>query len=211
MAATALARPIPPEDLWEEAEGPEDSAAAFVPSRELEDWARACFLEPGGPLENEDHAHLREALILFLWTNVPVVKDGRERWGEAHLVRAAGDRWVQGRALQQLREWYGTIPHFVIILSAPVASGLDDASFGALVDHELYHCYVQLDRDGEPRENADGELVWAKRGHDVEQFIGVARRWGARASGVTELVAAAAATPLLGEAAVEIACGSCRR
>jgi hypothetical protein len=208
----SFARPRPPQDLVEPAEGgPTDSAASFVAAPELGEWARTCFLEPGGPLENEDHKHLREAHILFLWTNVPKVKDGRERWAEAHLVRPSGDKWVIGRALQQLRDWYGTIPHFVIIVSAPVAVDLDDATFGALVDHELYHCFHQVDREtGEPRMNEFDEYVWAMRGHDVEQFIGVARRWGGRASGVDALLAAAAAPPLLGEAEVALACGTCR-
>ncbi|HEU0298873.1 MAG TPA: putative metallopeptidase [Longimicrobium sp.] len=210
--APTLSRPSPPLELRFAVDGPGDAAASFIPSPELGEWARTCFLDDDGPLFNAEHGHLRLASILFVWTNVPKAKNGREIWAEARLIRTAGDKWAQGMSLQQLRQWNdGALPDFLITVDAPSAAAMDDPTFGALVDHELYHCSIKLDENGTPDLGEDGnDPAWTMRGHDVEQFVGVVRRWGARASGVAELVAAAGQPPLIEGAAIVRACGTCR-
>ncbi|MCD1619146.1 hypothetical protein K7H20_13835 [Salipiger manganoxidans] len=70
-------RPMPPRDA---AEGME---TWFSAAPDLADWARSTFIDDGAPLQNEDHAHLGEAHIGFLWTNVENAKKGRRVIGTA--------------------------------------------------------------------------------------------------------------------------------
>jgi hypothetical protein len=151
------------------------------------------------------------AEVGFLWTNIANSKRGRTILGQAQLVSESGDKWSQGRALFQLREWFGDLPDFVITLFAPAAMLMDDASFMALVEHELYHCAQDKDEFGQPKFSKDGPPIFAMRGHDVEEFVGVVRRYGADAAGVRELVAAANKGPEIAEGLISRACGSCLR
>jgi Putative phage metallopeptidase len=48
-------------------------------------------------------------------------------------------------------------------------------------------------------------------GHDVEEFIGVVRRYGAAAAGVQAMIDAAADGPTVAQADVDFACGNCAR
>lgn len=54
-----------------------------------------------------------------------------------------------------------------------------------------------------------GKPLFRVRGHDVEQFVDVVRRYGMQAGGVTELVEAANAGPEIAEAQINGACGNC--
>lgn len=59
-----------------------------------------------------------------------------------------------------------------------------------------------------------GLPILGLRGHDVEEFVDVVRRYGARATGVRALVEAAAQAerePLFPAGAIEGACGVCVR
>lgn len=48
------------------------------------------------------------------------------------------------------------------------------------------------------------------RGHDVEEFVGVVRRYGARAAGVQAMVDAASAGPQIAAVKIAQAYGTCR-
>ena len=112
----------------------------------------------------------------------------------------------------QFQEWFGRIPDFVITLDAGYAAGADDRSFCALVEHELYHCAQALDEFGGAKFKADSDIpVFAMKGHDVEEFIGVVRRYGMTAN-VRELVEAAVDETGKAETAdIELMCGTCAR
>ncbi|HEV2446371.1 MAG TPA: putative metallopeptidase [Candidatus Sulfopaludibacter sp.] len=188
--------------------------ARFVPDEAMQRWTAWTFGHREAALYNPDHAHLVDARIGWLWTNVESAKDGRRVVGTAEIPRGQGNRWQRERASFQLREWYGEEIDFLITLDACYCAGLDAWSFCALVEHELYHCGQALDGYGAPRFNGQTGLpVWAIRGHDVEEFTGVVRRYGAAASsaGVAELVAAGIAAPEIGAAAKSGACGVCLR
>jgi len=86
---------------------------------------------------------------------------------------------------------------------------MDDPSFCALVEHELYHCGQKLDVHGMPKFGQDGMPQFAIRGHDVEEFVGVVARYGADAAGVSEMVEAAKHRPSVGLASIAGACGTC--
>lgn len=210
-----LTRPEPP-DLPEE---------AFAPAPELAAWARAAFLAEGAPFWAEDHAHLTEARIVWCWTTCEGRSKGRQIVGECALAQARGRQWAKQRDLWLVRQWWREMPDYdpeefeggepdaIITLYAPWCRAAQDSSFGALCDHELYHLAHKVDGYGLPKRNqATGRPEWEIKGHDVEEHIGVVRRWGARAlPEVERLLAAARKPPEIAEAAVLAGCGTCRR
>ncbi|WP_265733650.1 putative metallopeptidase, partial [Acinetobacter baumannii] len=63
--------------------------------------------------------------------------------------------------------------------------------FCALLEHELYHIGVERDEDGEMIfSSSTGLPKHYLAGHDVEEFVGVTKRWGASQS-VKRIVEAA--------------------
>lgn len=182
---------------------------AFVPAPELDDWARASFIEEGAPLLNYRHEHLREASIGWLWTNYEAKSKGREVLGECRLVSSLQAKWSSGMAHYQLCQWFGQEPDFVITISADAALHMDDWAFCALVEHELCHAGQAVDAMGEPRFNQDGNPIFSIIGHDVEQFVDVVERYGATATGVADMVRVANRGATVGQADIDIICGTC--
>jgi hypothetical protein len=199
-------RPFPPADLINGMDG-------FAPSDDLAAWARTSFIDEGAHLQNDDHAHLRHADIGFLWTNVENAKQGRSIVGQAEggTPQGAMGRWAKARAIAQVHGWFGRVPDFIITIDANYAAICGDAEFCALIEHELYHCAQQRDQFGAPKFKASGEPVWALRGHDVEEFVGVVRRYGAAATGITALVEVANRGPEIAAARISHICGTCQR
>lgn len=200
-----MSRPLPPESLMEIEE-------RFEPAEDLRQWIVATFIDPDGDLANPDHQHLMDAEIGVLWTNVDNSRNMRGVIGQAELMPPmAMGKWQKARATQQIEEWFGGVPDFLLTFYAPAASVMDDASFCALVEHELYHCAQKRDQHGMPKFTQDGRPSFAIRGHDVEEFVGVVARYGAAASGVAELVEAANRRPSVALADIAGACGTCLR
>lgn len=198
-------RPCPPADLVNEVIG------RFVPDENLGDWIRSTFIDPTGPLHNPDHAHLIHAEIGVLWTNINNARNMRAVIGQAELMPPmAMGKWQRARAEQQVEEWFGRMPDFLITLHACAAEIMDDATFCALVEHELYHCAQKMDPFGAPAFGSDGRPRFAIRGHDVEEFVGVVARYGATAD-VARLVRVANAGPTVAMANVSRSCGTCIR
>lgn len=201
-------RPAPPEKIFEPIGAP-----AFLPAPELTEWAQRTFIAEGAPLLNEDHAHLRFADVGFLWAGVPNSRQMRTVVGTAELgqPRATMGKWPKARAEQQLLQWFGDVPDFLITLDARYAEHCDDASFCALVEHELYHCGQERDAFGAPKFTQEGRPKYAMLGHDVEEFVGVVRRYGvgAAAGQTFELVEAAKRGPEVARADIAGVCGTC--
>jgi hypothetical protein len=201
-------RPQPPASLFD----PEDYTGSFVPARELEDWARTTFIDEDATLLNEEHKHLRFASIGFLWTSVGNARHGRRIVGqcEAGTPRAMG-RWAQARAKRQIVDWFGAIPNFIITLDAHYAVQCADAEFLALVEHELLHAGHALDVFGQPKSTKNGSPALAIRGHDVEEFVSIVRRYGvgAAAGETFALVEAAKNAPEVAAVNIAQACGTC--
>ncbi|WP_042298975.1 putative metallopeptidase [Paraburkholderia kururiensis] len=196
------ARPMPPEEM----------SKAFLAAPQVVAWLNEVFLDPDSPLYNEDHAHLRDAHIGALWTEVTNEKQMRRVAATAEQPMFRASAWGRARQEMQMCEWFGDIPDFVITIDARIARGMSDASWCALIEHELYHCAQALDVFGAPRFNQrTGLPVFAIKGHDVEEFVGVVRRYGAgNAAGQTsKLVEAANATPEFGDFQIEHCCGTC--
>jgi hypothetical protein len=202
-----MLRPMPMRDMLD------GFAAWFAPAHEVEAWARAAFIEDGAALENPDHAHLQAARIGFLWTNVENCKKGRTVIGTAEpgAPQGAMGKWSRARAELQVVEWFGAVPDFIITIDGVWWLQASDAEACALVEHELYHCAQAVDEFGVPKFNRQtGRPCFTLRGHDVEEFVGVVRRYGAEATGVRALVDAVNAKPEIAAAAIAQCCGTCR-
>jgi hypothetical protein len=93
--------------------------------------------------------------------------------------------WANGSARglqQQILEWFGSGLISCSRSTRPYAEACDDATFCALVEHELSHCGQERDEFGMPRfKKSTGMPAFCMRGHDVEEFVGVVRRYGADA------------------------------
>lgn len=205
---TTRGRPSPPSAILEPT-----GSASFVPAPELAEWARSTFIAEDAPLANEDHRHLDAAEVGFLWTNVRNSRQMRTVVGQAELGQPRGSmgKWPKARAEQQIEAWFGTVPDFLITIDAHYASQCNDASFCALVEHELYHCGQERDEFGGPKFTQDGRPKFAMRGHDVEEFVGIVRRYGvgAAAGDTFALVEAAKAGPQIARATIHGACATC--
>lgn len=214
MADDALiaARPRPPASLFS-IENITDRVN-FVPAPDLTEWMLATFISEDAPLHNPDHAHLAYARLACLWTTLDNSRNGRTIIGQAEFGQNIGGmgKWQKGRAEQQIIEWFDYWPDFLLTFSASYADGCSDAQFCALVEHELYHCGQERDEFGLPRfKKSTGAPAFCMRGHDVEEFVGVVRRYGADAAGVRDLVDAATQVPTVAVADISSACGNCQR
>ena len=201
----ATKRPAPPEALFADTDDP-----IFIPAPELIEWARATFLDDDAALRNEDHRHLQWAAIGALWTNVPNGRAGRRVIGQCEAGLPPMAKWGRARVERQLLDWFGEVPTFLLTFDAEYAATCGDAEFMALVEHELYHAAQERDAFGAPKFRKNGLPAFAIRGHDVEEFVGVVRRYGADAAGVRQLVDAANAGPEIAIARISQACGTCR-
>lgn len=195
---------MPPGDLFDIS--PPDW---FMPAPELSEWMRVTFIDDGAPLENPDHLHLVGATIAALWTTCANERAMRRIVGTCELGSSPASKWRKARADQQLVEWFGDVPDFLITIDANFAMAADDATFCAVVEHELYHAGQELDQYGQLKFHKDGSPCFKMRGHDVEEFVGVVRRYGSKAAGVSELVAAANRPPSIAVADIAGVCGTC--
>lgn len=201
-----MTRPFPPQALIEYG-GP-----SFVPAPELAAWAETTFIDDDASLSNEDHAHLRSAKIGFLWTSIENTRRGLSVIGQAETGQPQGTmgKWPRARAEQQIENWFGSVPDFIITIDANWWLQAGDPEACALIEHELYHCAQEKDEFGAPRfSKSTGLPVFGMRGHDVEQFVGVVARYGASASGVQQMVEAAKRGPSVAAAEISGACGTC--
>lgn len=183
-------------------------AQELAPAPELHDWVMDTFVREGGRLRNEDHIHLLDADIGFLWARTGFVKASRLVLGQAEQVAFRAGGWQKARSEQQMVEWFGDIPDFLITLAADYCAECSDAEFCALVEHELYHIAQELDGFSAPAFTRDGMPKLKLRGHDVEEFVGVVRRYGASPD-VQRLVEAANSRPEVEKINIARACGTC--
>jgi hypothetical protein len=196
-----MRRPTPPDALLTP-----NVAGRFVPSVPLARWLRETFIESTGAAHNPDHSHLGMADIRCLWTNVPYERQQRSVAATCEIPRPpqGASRWHRSRWEQQIVQWFGVIPDFIITMYAPAVAKYDRASFMATSEHELYHASIA-------RYTQAGTPIWGIKGHDVEEHTGVMRRYGTAACGeaVVEFVQAARQEPLIGRAQIAAACGTC--
>ena len=201
-AAQLPLRPFPPESLTD------PLTARYAPAPEVLTWARAEILADDGRLYNSDHAHLEHCDIKFLWAPGSFQKQGRTVLGQCEEMLFRCGPWQKGRQQQQMADWFGMVPDFLITLHAEYCLRCSDAEFCALVEHELYHIAQERDEFGAPKFTKDGLPKFCMRAHDVEEFVGVVRRYGPSAD-VQHLIDAAKTTPEVAKLNIARACGTC--
>ncbi|MGC6387749.1 putative metallopeptidase [Ewingella sp. S1.OA.A_B6] len=198
-------KPIPPLSLIDEFR----SYNRLIHAPEIMDWAIQQIIAEDGDLHNPDHVHLVDADIRFMWAANAFAKTGRTVLGQAEQVAMRAGGWQKTRMEQQMHEWFGEVPTFIITLAADFCALCTDLEFCALVEHELYHIAQATDEFGAPKFNRDtGKPVLKLRGHDVEEFVGVVRRYGASVE-VQELVDAANRPAEVAHLNIARACGTC--
>ncbi|PVX61252.1 putative metallopeptidase [Paraburkholderia unamae] len=202
----ATKRPLPPETLF----GESRLFRPIAPADGISEWVQESFLSVGAPLFNEEHKHLFFADIAYLWAAVENSKHMRRVVGQCEEVAIRAGGWQKARQEQQFYEWFGRVPKFLITLDARYALECSDLEWCALVEHELYHV-GQRHEFGEPAFTKDGLPKLGIRGHDVEEFVGIVRRYGvgAAAGDTAKLVAAASRPAELGHVSIAHACGTC--
>lgn len=197
-----MCRPNPPSDLLEHL------FSTLRPAPELWEWISAEILADTGSLHNPDHAHLLGASVQVLWASQSFAKQGRTVLGQAEQVMHRAGGWQKARQEQQMREWFGEEPDYLITLAADYCAQCAEAEFCALVEHELYHIAQATDQYGAPKFTQDGMPKLEMRGHDVEEFVGVVRRYGA-SHDVQQLIDAASRPPEVAKINISRACGTC--
>lgn len=204
MASIKSSRPMPT------AEFADPVNSRFAPAPAIRDWLRETLFDESAPLHNPDHQHLADADFEFLWAPTGFVKAGRTVLGQCEEVTFRCGPWQKGRQQQQMVDWFGRVPNFLITLDARYCLECTDAEFCALVEHELYHIAHLNDEYGAPAFYKDSGLPkLGIRGHDCEEFVGVVRRYGASAD-VQRLIDATKRAPEVSKLNIARACGTCQ-
>lgn len=200
-------RPIPPDFLFSDSR----IFQPIAPADGVSEWVQEQLLTEGAPLYNEEHKHLIWADIAYLWAAVENRKHMRQVIGQCEEVAIRAGGWQKARTEQQFYEWFGRTPQFLITLDANYVRECSDLEWCALIEHECYHIGHKLDEFGQPAFTRDGWPKLGIRGHDVEEFVGIVRRYGvgAAAGETAKLVAAAQRPAEIGHVAIAQACGTC--
>lgn len=181
----------------------------LIPAEGIHDWVYENIISETGKIHNPDHVHLECADIAFLWAAHGFTKKGRTVLGQCEEVMFRAGGWQKARMEQQMHEWFGHQPDYVITLAADYCSQCSDLDFCALIEHELYHIAHETDEFGSPKFYRESGLPkLCIRGHDVEEFVGVVRRYGA-SHDVQRLVNAANHPAEVAHLDVARACGTC--
>jgi len=206
-------RPFPPTDFIDQAE--EEEAIRLIPAPDLMNWIITNFLTIGGPLHNPDHDHIAELLhdneefLACAWASSACVAKKRMVLGQCEKVMFNQGGWKKARQEQQMRDWFGYVPTYLITIDASYCDQANDCDFCALIEHELYHIGVERDQDGEPLySEMTGLPKHYLAGHDVEEFVGVVKRWGADEN-VKRLIEVAKQAPFVSDVNISKCCGTC--
>lgn len=201
------ARPKPPTALFDA----ENWFRRFMPADGVAEWVHKTLFREDSPIFNPDHHHLHDADIEFLWAAQENNRQMRRVVGQCEEVTFRCGAWQKGRQEQQMYEWFGRVPTYLITLDAMYASECSDAEFCALIEHELYHIAHRPDEFGQPAYTKDGLPKIGIQSHDVEEFVGIVRRYGigAAAGKTAALVEAAKRAPEIGQVDIARMCGTC--
>ncbi|MFW2055758.1 putative metallopeptidase [Acinetobacter haemolyticus] len=206
-------RPFPPTELLDQAE--EEETIRLIPAFDLMEWVVQNFLTIGGGFHNPDHDHIAELIhdseefLAFAWASQACTVKKQMVSGQCEKVMFNVGGWRKARQEQQMRDWFGYVPVYLITIDASFCEQASERSFCALIEHELYHIGVERDEDGEIiYSDHTGLPKHYLAGHDVEEFVGVVKRWGASES-VKRLVEVAQKPPFVSELDISKCCGNC--
>ncbi len=193
----------------------EEEAIRLIPAPDLKKWVVANYLTIGGLLYNPDHDHIAELLhdneefLAFAWASSAYKSKQAMVLGQCEKVMFNVGGWRKARQEQQMRDWFGFVPVYLITIDASYCDQATDRDFCALIEHELYHIGVERDEDGDPLiSEMTGLPKHYLAGHDVEEFVGVVKRWGADES-VKRLIEVAKQAPFVSDVNISKCCGTC--
>ncbi len=185
---------------------------SFLPAPELFEFIRSVLFNKESKLYNEDHQHLHDLEnheLCFLWASPSYIKSGKQILGQCEKVFFNAGGWKKSRQEQQFIDWFGEVPKFLITLDAQHCNECSDAEFLALLEHELYHIAHAKDAFGCPAYNSQtGEPKLIIQSHDVEEFFGVVRRYGANEQ-VKKMTKLANSKPEIAKIDIAHSCGTC--
>jgi hypothetical protein len=193
-------RPYPPQDL-----------TRIQPAEGVGEWVQREILEGDGRIHNPDHVHLLNADLEFLWAPQGFAKQMRSVIGQAEEVMIRAGGWQKLRQEQQMVDWFGRVPKYLITFDARYCASCSDVEFCALVEHELYHLAHKVDMFGAPAFTKEGAPKIGIQGHDVEEFTGVVRRYGVGSAdgNLAQMIRAAQKAPEVAAIRISQACGTC--
>lgn len=206
-------RPFPPTDLIDQAE--EEDAIRLAPAPDLKAWVMQNWLTLGSDLHNPDHDHIAELIhdneefLAFAWASSAAMAKKRMVLGQCEKVMFNQGGWKKARQEQQMRDWFGFVPQYLITIDAAFCEQTSDREFCRLIEHELYHIGVERDEDGEIiYSDTTGLPKHYLVGHDVEVFFGEIRQHGIDSS-VQRLLDIAKNAPFVSETNIAACCGNC--
>jgi len=202
---TFAQRPLPPKTLFDAG----NWFRRFMPADGVAQWVHQTLLSEHSPLYNPDHFHLKDADVEFLWAAQENSRQMRRVVGQCEEVTFRCGAWQKGRQEQQMHGWFGRVPTYLITLDAFYANECSDIEWCALIEHELYHIAQKTDEFGAPAFTKDGAPKLGIRGHDVEEFVGIVRRYGIGAGETAKLIEASRRAPEVGSLNIAQACGTC--
>lgn len=129
----------------------------------------------------DDHAHLRDARVGFIFRDHEVTNGHKVVAASMHLPRLSGSAAKHWGAFCRwsVTGLLGFEPDFVCFVDRCLWKGLSEDEKLALIDHELTHAIQLEDEDGNPRFNqVTFEPIWGIKPHDVEEFTSVIQRRG---------------------------------
>ena len=200
--------PKPPAELF----AVENPYFAFMPALNLNEFMEETLLNEKHFLFNPDHIHLSRARIGFLWTSAENSRMGKRIIGTAEIPMFRCGKWQKARQEQQLSEWFGFEPDFLVTYDASFWINSEPPEILSLFEHELYHCGQAKDMFGLPKFSREtGKPIYALAPHSIEEHTGVVRRYGVAASGqdAIDFVSAANQKPEIAAAKLKGLCGVC--
>lgn len=120
----------------------------------------------GKRLIKEHHTHLLGVRVEYVFRDKAAKSKGKVKLGTARKMGGL-NAWLATDVDERATE---PEEFFVIELAEDEWADLTDQQRVALVDHELSHCWAEVDDDG--------EVVLAVKTHDLEEFVDVVRRHG---------------------------------
>lgn len=118
-------------------------------------------------LIEEHHEELTNARIALAWSLTwKPDTDGRVKLGQC-------------KKRSELDREFNDLDFVIVLRQEFVQSPeVKDAQRRALLDHELCHATIRLDREGEPALDERGRKVYRLRKHDIEEFSEIVARHG---------------------------------
>lgn len=125
------------------------------------------------------HPHLDGVRIEYVMGDKTPRRGGKDVWGFVKKISSLPAYLAADKNDQKSGD---VSPFFVMVISEPIWVNLYPDKRTALVDHELCHCGVEVDDEG----NSKLTLI----PHDLEEFVAIVRRYGLWMEDVKDFVTA---------------------